>query len=438
MTRSTAFILSTSLAFSPLLPSASPVEAAPKASKPVIRVGAFSYDPEQTLITLPLKGAVPTWRVIHERRSRVAYLEIPADGTLIARTGRTQSLNPTSGLLSRILFAQNRPGVVRIAVRGREAVRMLPELVDGANGKTLHLRFEPFEKPEPAPRPKATPISRPPSLPEPSPMPTSAPPSPEPALGRPPAKTPAIPSDPEATAIAQPTPLPTPSPTPEAPEPPSRIEISRYAQAFHEDYAAGSANNIQVPNLGVTELTWTQQIDASWRTRLNYKRWDPYTIVDVDLVGSSHVRNENWLEAGLERRAQTGSVAHALGLGYYMRDVRVQNTLEAIAPEYLFSSTQFYHGLMLFDTMTLRLWGPFRLVGGLQIRPLNFAHVEVGVPEMPWLVAGGGDLGLEYSQHVFGHWLSARLSQRYEAFHQTTSVPFQAWSMTALSLGYRF
>jgi hypothetical protein len=408
----------------------------------VIRVGKFTFHPDRTLITLPLHGARPRWKVVHERGTRVAYLEIPADAKLVAMTGRTQSLNPESGLLERILFAQNRPGVVRIAVRGHQAVRMLPELVDDGSNLTLHLRFEPFDMPKapvsPTPQPKPTPSPAPrptPSLlPPPLPTPSAAPPSPEPTPESSPPATPApLPSP------ALPSPSPTPAPKiPEEPEPPSRVELSRYTIAFNEDYAAGSANNIQIPNLGVTELTWTQHLDEAWRSRLNYKRWDEYTIVDVDLAGSMHYRNENWLEAGLERRVQTGPVAHALGVGYYLRDVRVRNTMETIAPEYLFSGFQFYHGLTLADTMTLRLWGPFRLVGGVTLRPLNFAHVEEGVPEMPWLLAGGGELGLEYSQRVLGHWLTARLSQRYETYQQTTFVPFQNLSMTSLNLGYRF
>lgn len=445
MSRSTSILVSSALALTPLLPSAPPAEAARKATKPVIRVGNFTFHPDRTLIILPLQGATPKWRLVHERRTRVAYLEIPADGTVIARTGRTQSINPGSGLLERILFAQNRPGVVRIAVRGREAVRMLPELVEDASGMSLHIRFEPFDKPQapvrplPAPTPKATPTPRQTPAPAPSPIPTAAPPSPEPTPEPSPdsMETPA----PAASVIALPTPTPSPPPapqTPEEPEPPSRVELARYAMAFHEDFAAGSANDIRIPNLGVTELTWTQHLDEAWRSRLHVRHWDEYTIVDVDLADSMHYRSENWLEAGLERRAQTGPVAHALGVGYYLRDVRVRNTLEAIAPEYLFSGYQFYHGLTLADTMTLRLWGPFRLVGGVQVRPLNFAHVEEGVPTMPWLLAGGGDLGLEYSQRLLGHWLTARLSQRYETFQQTTFVPFQTLSMTTLSLGYRF
>ena len=423
MTRSTALLLSSALALLPLLPSMAPAEAARNQTRPMIQVGSFAFHPEETLITVPLRGAKPTWQVVHERGTRVAYLELPANGTLIARTGRTKSVNPTSGLLERILFAQNRPGVVRIAVRGREAVRMRPELVAGARGMELHIRFEPAAAPpapvmpQPLPAPKASPTPRQTPRPEPLPTPTAAPPSPDPP--------------PEPVTSSAPS-------IPEEPEPPSRVELSRYAMAFSEDYAAGSANDIRVPNLGVTELTWTQHLDEAWRSRLHVRHWDEYSIVDVDVADSMHFRNENWLEAGLERRAQTGPVAHALGVGYYLRDVRVRNSMEAIAPEYLFSGYQFYHGLTLSDTMTLRLWGPFRLVGGIQVRPLNFAHVEEGVPLMPWLVAGGGDVGLEYSQRLLGHWLTARLSQRYETLQLASFVPFQTMSMSTLSLGYRF
>lgn len=441
MSRTTAILLSSAVALIPVLPSPPPAEAARKQARAVVRVGQFTFHSDQTQITLPLRGAKPQWRVVHERGARVAYLEIPADGTLIARTGRTQSLNPSSGLLERILFAQNRPGVVRIAVRGREAVRMLPELID--EGRTLRIRFSPFDapvapvRPTETPQPVVPPTPRPTPSPTPVPSPTAAPPEPSPEV------TPEPTFEPVPSVVALPAPFPSAAPTPrpevpEEPEPPSRIEFARYQMAFSEDYAAGMANNIRIPNAGVSELTWTQHLDDNWRSRLNFRHWDEYTIIDVDLTDSRHFRNENWLEAGLERRAQTGPVAHALGFGYYMRDVRVRNTMEAIAPEYLFSGYQFYHGLTLADTMTLRLWGPFRLVGSVQVRPLNFVHVEEGVPEMPWLLAGGGDLGLEYSQRLLGHWLTARLSQRYETFQQTTFVPFQTLTMTTLSLGYRF
>lgn len=461
MTRKTTLLLSTALALSPLLPSVQPADAARKPSKPVIRVGAFTFHPDRTLITLPIRGAQPRWKVVHERGTRVAYLEIAADADVIAVAGRTQSLNLPSGLLQRILFAQNRPGVVRIAVRGREAVRMLPELVIEPSGQTLHIRFVPFDvpalpapavpqaKPTPAPVPRRTPT------PQPLPLPTAAPPSPEPTSEATPvpslAPLPLQTPQPAPSEVALPRPEPTPEPTPvpevpEEPEPPSRVELSRYAMAFHEDFAAGAANDIQVPNLGVSELNWTQHLDEAWRSRLSYRHWDEYTIVDVDLAGSMHLRSENWLEAALERRLQTGPVAHALGVGYYLRDVRVRNTMEALAPEYLYSGFQFHHGVTLADTMSLRLWGPFRLVGGLSLRPLNFVHLEEGVPAMPWMLAGGGELGLEFSQRMLGHWITARLSQRHESYRHATATPagsfdlapFQTLAMTTLSLGYRF
>lgn len=96
----------------------------------------FRFDPVQGILEIRGDGDLPTWTLIRESQG-LAYLEFPGTTHL----GRTQALNPRHPSLSRILFAQNRPGVARLAVRGTRLPELTPRVTQAGKGWRLTLQL---------------------------------------------------------------------------------------------------------------------------------------------------------------------------------------------------------------------------------------------------------------------------------------------------------
>lgn len=116
----------------------------------VTYVGRFRFLPKSSVIMLPISG--PLASLAWDKRPRmpvqkVDYLEIPGLGTTPARLqGRlVQSRNARKGLVRRILVAQNRPGVVRVAVRGSRAVHMVPDYTQRNGRWYLRIKIVPYK-----------------------------------------------------------------------------------------------------------------------------------------------------------------------------------------------------------------------------------------------------------------------------------------------------
>lgn len=107
---------------------------------PETRFGKMTFDPASEVIELPWTGARPDLKVIVERSTRVCYVDMP--GRL---PGRPQARNPES-TLRRVLYAQYRPGVVRLAVRGDRPVRLVPTLKGMSRKGSLVFRVVPLER----------------------------------------------------------------------------------------------------------------------------------------------------------------------------------------------------------------------------------------------------------------------------------------------------
>lgn len=123
------------------------VGAAPTSE--VTYVGRFSFQPQSSVILLPITG--PLASLAWDQRPRmpeqkVDYLEIPGLGTVPARLrgGLVRSLNPRHRLVRRIVVAQNRPGVVRVAVRGARPVRLVPDYTRRNGAWYLRLQVLPY------------------------------------------------------------------------------------------------------------------------------------------------------------------------------------------------------------------------------------------------------------------------------------------------------
>lgn len=428
-----------------LLPMASPAAPRPEApAAPKLGVGAFGYDEAASVITLPIEGSIVRGAIYLEPRSRVAFMELPAGGGLAEFLRRTQSLNPSKGLAERILVANNRPGVVRIAVRGRVPIRLYPEMVrQDAHHWLLKLHLLPFAEKAPArkvpvaPAPAVPPASTP--RPRPSAAPTAAPASPPPEPE--PTVAPSATSSPEASpppAAVIPVPLETPSPAPrapEGPEPRSRMEIARRWGTLSEDYAAGSSNNVRIEGASAWEAGWTHRWNDTWGTRAVLSAWEPYSIVDTDLKGSTHARNALALTAEAAWHTDVLGAPVALGAGWWLRHASVTNTVQPLAPLFLFSSRQLYTGPSLSASTALKVFGPLRVYAAAQARPFVFSVLDADVDPIGLLMGGRAEAGVDLA------WGTAALRIGYRA--ETTRSPDmtsfgQDASGPLVSVGWRY
>lgn len=123
--------------------------SAPAMAADVTYVGRFRFQPRGSVIMLPISG--PLASLAWDRRPRmpaqkVDFLEIPGLGPTPAklRGGLVQGRHYRHRLVRRILVAQNRPGVVRVAVRGARPVRMVPEYVRQDGRWYLRIRVLPY------------------------------------------------------------------------------------------------------------------------------------------------------------------------------------------------------------------------------------------------------------------------------------------------------
>lgn len=124
--------------------------AASASAAEVTHVGRFRFLPRATVIMLPITGPLASLAWDDRPRmpaQRVDYLELPGLGDRPVRMqGRlVRSLDlRRHRLVRRILVAQNRPGVVRIAVRGTRAVRLVPDYTRQHGRWYLRVRIVPY------------------------------------------------------------------------------------------------------------------------------------------------------------------------------------------------------------------------------------------------------------------------------------------------------
>ncbi len=111
--------------------------AAVEARGATTRLGRFTYDASTRTLRLPWSHARPQVRMYHEPAGRVAYAEFHGPSGKSEFRLRPQALNPGAGPLVRLLQAQNRPAVARLAVRGSSKIRMVPHVVGGAEKGTI-------------------------------------------------------------------------------------------------------------------------------------------------------------------------------------------------------------------------------------------------------------------------------------------------------------
>jgi len=375
-------------------------EALTPPSQDVMDLGGFTYQPEAPSLDLPVEGAHVGWRVHVEPGHGVTFVDILRGGKSHFRH-KTQSLNLPSGLVERILVANHVDGVVRIAVRGRRPIRLVPQLVRNGEGWTLKVRIEELNPSRSAER-----------RPEPPRRPRPPRPTPSPSLRPVPTTVPTAPPSPPPSPFPSPRPTPVPSlhPTPvrpPAPVGPTWPDWSRGADRFstftllyrvlglYEDFASGGSNRVSVGDIGTLDALWSQRWKADWSTRADLSILSPYSIQDADLRSSTHSHQEVAGSVGAEWHPVDRPFA--LGAGYWVRDVNNQNTVNPIAPLYLYSRLQLFHGPQLEASGRLPLWGTLRLVASTRLHPAVFAVFDSDVPDPGLLYSAEADAGLEFT-----------------------------------------
>jgi hypothetical protein len=406
----------------------------------------FGYDRVSQTITLPVLAKARGWRldaspnVMHRPVNatskipawglfkdgpNVAYLEVAE--RLVAPEHRhwTASMNLPEGLVERVLIAKNRPGIVRIAVRAREPITL--ETAFERRGDAWVLAVRPMPVAVSAPEASPTPFVAP--SPEPSVFP-----QPEPSPSMPPAQS--FEFEPEVVEVPLPEPSREPRDEAASERGHSRLDLRRRMLNLSENYPSGGVNQLAVRDLGAWELDWIHHWGPGLESQVTLGLWESYQIQDADIPGSTHDRDSAELSAALRMERSWGRLRLVPYAGAFARRATVRNSVQPLAPMYLFSREALFYGPELGGHVTLPLFGPFDLVASTHVRPLSLANLEAGVPLLGPLYGAGGALGLELKE---GAWvgrldLGAAILRGYASPFQQDVWPPQV----GLSIGYRY
>lgn len=388
---------------------------------------------------LDATSKIPGWGLFKDGPN-VVYLEVAA--RLVAPEHRhwTASMNLPEGLVERVLIAKNRPGIVRIAVRAREPITLSTAFERRGDAWVLAVRPVPVTVR--APKAVPTPMATPTPFVAPSPEPPLSTPSPEPSVVPLPEPSPEMPPaqsfEFEPEVVEAPLPEPSRGGRDEAltERGRSRLDLRRRVLNLGESYPTGGVNQLTVRDLGAWELDWSHRWGAGLESQVKLGLWESYQIQDADIPGSTHDRDSAELSAALRLERAWGPLRLTPYAGAFARRVAVRNTVEPLAPMYLFSREALFYGPELGGHVAMPLFGPIDLVASTHLRPLSLVNLESGVPLLGPLYGVGGTLGLELTQGT----LVGRLDVGSEILRGYVS-PFQQdfWPpQLSLSIGYRY
>ncbi|MBO9539271.1 AMIN domain-containing protein [bacterium] len=382
-------------------------------------IGSFRFDGRTGEIRLPLyRRPVSSGVFVDPHRPNVAFVELPAGyGGRVELVGRTRSLDPAHPLIDRILLAQNREGVVRLAVRAKQPFELQTRRRPVRDHWELVIKLVPVAMPAPTPTPL--------------PMPTAMPALPVATIG----------ANSEPTLTPSPSLSPCPSPVPPADHPGHRLQVPRplsqtitmgyQSRNLQEDYATGGSVS-RLSAIDAYGLTLEQQWQDAFSSRLALDR-AAYRIVDDSLLGSHHDRTETQLKALAVWENSALKVRQRLAVGYQMRVVSVDSSFAAPQPSYMFSNSQLYHGPEVGDELVVPLTGPLDGLLDLQLQPYVFNALDTGVPELGPLYRLSVEPGLQAS---FGA-ASLRLSYQVDLLSRYGG-PFQTFSGPSMRMAWRF
>jgi hypothetical protein len=330
-------------------------------------MGPAGFDPRNGLITFPYYGTDPNW-IIRDAEGNVVFAEFPEGSGFPAHwVGRTTSFNPDHAFIQRVLVAQNRPGVVRLGVRGAVPIGM--EVTRRRVGNHWLIVARPYPLPKPVPTPVPAPTPAPTPEPVPIPVPT---PSPEPT--------------PEPVELPSPAPAEVPVP-PASPAfrlegPPPRVS-STYG-LLTETIGAESLS-LRVDNLVSVGVDWAPTWEA-WSFPIHVGQ-QGYQFTNPDYPGTLHRRHVTVAALAAERHYRWADLDLATGLGYQGRWGAVSSTAQTPvqpAPSTLwFSPSMALHGLELRQSLDAELLAG--VGGGLDLRWSPVMLFAAQGPSMPWL-----------------------------------------------------
>lgn len=325
-------------------------------------MGPATFDPRNGLITFPYYGADPNW-LIQDAEGHVVFAEFPgASGAKASWLGKTKAFNPRHAYVQRILVAQNRPGVVRLGVRGSVPIGM--EVTRRRQGDHWLLTARPYPLPTPSPTPIPAPTPTP--TPEPTPLPT-----PEPLV----------------------RPVPTPSPSPEPvkpvvePDRPFHMPPPRVSSTYGllTEAIGAESVSLRVDDLLSVGIDWEPSW-GDWSFPMHVGQ-QGYQFINSDYPGMLHRRQVTLAALAVERRYRWANLEMASGLGYQGRWAAVSSTAQAPvqpAPSTLwFSPALNLHGIELRQSLDAEVLPALGL--GLDLHWTPWVAFEAQGPAMPWL-----------------------------------------------------
>ncbi|MNK23026.1 hypothetical protein D3C87_413130 [compost metagenome] len=348
----------------PIAPIAPRLEYASDPRRKHVWMGSGAFDARTGIMTLPYHGTEPSW-VIETAEGNVIYAEFPAShGAPVSLLGRTRSFSPKHPFLERILVAQNRPGVVRLALRGSVPIGLSVERQ--RRGASWLIVARPYPLPTSSARSSSAETLVP--MVEPTSMPTPVP-------------TPMM--------IASPGPLPEPVPTPEPSSreaslawPPPRVSVTH---GLVTENVGFEAQNLRVDDVSGVALDWEPSWDA-WSLPLRFGQ-QSYQFGNADYPGVLHRRQVTEAAIALARRYHAGNLHFTTRLGYSGRWAAVSSSTQAPsqpAPSLLwFSPALNFHGIDLGQRVEAPILPWLGLELDLGLSPYVFAEAQ-GL-SLPWL-----------------------------------------------------
>jgi len=333
----------------------------PRRQRQRVWMGPASFDPQSGLVTIPYFGSNPDW-VLDEAQGNVVFAEFPGlEAPPSVWLGKTRAFNPRHAFVQRILVAQNRNGVVRLAVRGSVPIGM--EVSRRRQGDHWLIVARPYPLPQPEPTP------------EPTPEPVSAEPTPKPVVTLAP------------KPVVTPEPAPTPAVVPASPVRSLTLPAPRITTGYGllTESIGAEALSLRVDDLVSVGVDWEPSWEA-WSFPLHVGQ-QAYQFTNSDYPGTLHRRQVSVAALAVDRRYRWADMNMATGLGYHGNWASVSNSTQSPvqpAPSSLwFSPSMNLHGFELRQRIARDLTPWLGL--GLDLRVSPYLIFEAQGPAMPWL-----------------------------------------------------
>ncbi len=156
-----------------------------------------------------------------------------------------------------------------------------------------------------------------------------------------------------------------------------------YERAFGSEAYAPQALTAEQPQIDRVVARLLGRVSSDWSYWLDVAR-GAYQFADQDFPGTTHLRHETRLQAGVSRGGVFPAGAWSIGAGYGVHLLQVQNSarLTDSEPAFFFLPWQLLHGVTLSESVRVG-FGPLSLVLDGRWDPFLFAHMADSRLAMP-------------------------------------------------------